>query len=322
MRMLRVIEPGMLTLIQDLGRPGLGAIGVARGGAADSLSLRIGNRLVGNPDDAPAIEMTMLGGSFAFQDDAAIVLTGGRTAAVIIGKDHQREIAMSCPITVHAGERLTTGPIVRGVRTYLCIAGGIAVPRVLGSASTHLGAAFGGFHGRALRRGDEIPIGEIPAGITPTCTAGAAEMIERMLSSSVLRAVDGSHASEFSASLREDFWSRTFTVSARCDRVGIRLVGRIGNESPHHHGVGAMSSEGMMCGAVQIPPGGEPIILMVDHPTTGGYPVIACVATVDVPALGQLRPGASVSFERATLPASRELFRQQERELNAQAPFP
>ncbi len=317
MGLLRVIEPGMHTTVQDLGRTGLGAIGVARGGAADPLSLRIGNRLVGNPDGAAALEMTLLGGSFTFEHDAIIVLTGGDVLPSIESGDGPREVPACIPIAIRAGERLTTGPIVRGVRTYLCIAGGIAVPRVLGSASTHLAAGFGGFAGRALRHGDTLEFGAISArSPSPELARSAPRFIERALARRVLRAVEGAHAGTFDAPATREFWSRPFTASSRSDRVGVRLHGRIALAASG----GTMPSEGMMCGAVQVPPGGEPIILLVDHPTTGGYPVIASTATVDLPVLGQLRPGDDVRFERITPEAARALLRQHEGELNAEVP--
>lgn len=347
MGLLRVILPGMLSTVQDLGRPGLGAIGIARGGAADALSLRIGNRLVGNPDQAAAIEMTMLGGSFVFEDDTSIALVGGSIAATIQGASAARECPMTCVLPVRAGERLTTGPIVRGVRTYLCVAGGIEATDVLGSASTHLGAGFGGLEGRPLRSGDVLSFGGAAARVSRQAVCPeASQIVERTLTRRVLRAVEGAHAASFHPGAINDFWSCSFTVSTRADRVGVRLIGQlpvepIGREGPDRSPrsddadrrpsgrvdlpmppAGSMPSEGMMCGAVQLPPGGEPIVLLVDHPTTGGYPVIACVATIDIPTLAQLRPGESIRFERTTPALARELFHQRERELNREAIAP
>ena len=148
-----------------------------------------------------------------------------------------------------------------------------------------------------------------------TPSAGAS-LIDETLHRKVLRAVDGAHAGEFNPQSAAGFWGSSFTVSVRSDRVGVRLESRIRAGAS----AGEMVSEGMMCGAVQVPPGGDPIVLMVDYPTTGGYPVIACVATVDLGALGQLRPGDRVRFERVTPAAALELFRQRERVLNGEGP--
>ena len=261
--------------------------------------------------------MTLLGGTFLFEHDTVIALTGGDVLPSVEATDGPREVPGCMPIAIRAGERLTIGPIVRGVRTYLCIAGGVVVPKVLGSASTHLGAGFGGFAGRALRHDDTLEFAASALGVpVPGLASSAARVTERTLSQRLLRAVNGAHAGAFDAAATREFWSRPFTVSSRSDRVGVRLHGRIASAASG----GVMPSEGMMCGAVQMPPGGEPIILLVDHPTTGGYPVIACIASVDLPVLGQLRPGDDVRFERVTPEAARQLLRRHEGELNAEVP--
>lgn len=322
MGVLTVIEGGMLTTVQDLGRAGLASIGVPAGGSADPLALRLGNRLVGNAEGSPALEMTMLGGTFAFEHDAAIVLTGGEVRASI---DDERRAASrpapaATPISIRAGERLRIGPIVRGVRAYLCIRGGLNVSPMLNSASTFLGAGFGGRDGRALQEGDRLEWGSeessparqwVDAPPTSPALTTTRTMIEETLTRRKLRAVDGSHAAEFDAAVSPAFWSSSFTVSSKSDRVGVRLGGNVGQASS----AGRMPSQGMMCGAIQIPPSGEPIILMVDHPTTGGYPVIACIATVDLPVLGQLRPNDRISFERVSQATALALLRERERRI-------
>jgi biotin-dependent carboxylase-like uncharacterized protein len=313
MGVMRVVEPGMFTTVQDLGRSGWAAIGVAPGGAVDALSLRVGNRLVGNADGAASLEMTMVGGTFDFEQDATIVVAGGEVSGSVGGGGAARTSEMARPMEIRRGERLRLGPITRGVRAYLCVRGGIMVESVLGSASTHAGAGFGGVQGRALRRGDVVEIGpargQVGAG-TPWARAGT--LVDEALERRTLRAVEGAQIAAFAGASASAFWSSEFVVSSQSDRVGLRLQGRIGAANLG----GRMASEGMMFGAVQVPEGGEPIVLMADHPTTGGYPVIACVATVDLPSLGQLRPGDRVRFERVTAGAARELFRERERALN------
>jgi antagonist of KipI len=327
-RFLRVIEPGMLSTVQDLGREGWSSFGVTPGGAADALSLRIGNRLVGNREDAPAIEMTLTGGAFVFESESVIALVGGLADASIEGEGFPtRPIEPCVPTLVRAGETVRIGPIRRGVRSYLCIAGGTRVAPALGSASTHLAGAFGGFEGRALRAGDRVPLGEARTvaaarSISEVIHAAAARTIREVLDRRTIRATPGAHAAAFDAAPGSDelFWNSSFTIANQSDRVGMRLEAALGAPkiaSPHG---GRLISEGMPHGAVQVPESGQPIILMADHPTTGGYPVIACVAAVDLPVLGQLRPREAIRFERVSLEEARTLCLQREERFNAEVP--
>lgn len=320
MGVLRVIDPGMLSTVQDLGRPGHTALGVPPGGAADSLSLRLGNRLVGNHDGAAAIEMTMTGGTFLFDDDAAVVLAGGVvTASIESPAGPPRVIRPLSPAVIRAGERLHTGSVTRGARTYLCIAGGIDVPLTLGSASTHLAASFGGLDGRALHAGDQLRFGVAASPPIADSRSDHARVItEERLTLRTFRVLAGPHLDQFDPPARAAFWKSTFTVSPHSDRMGVRLQG---DPIPSRAG-GRMPSEGMPTGAIQVPDDGQPIALMVDRPTTGGYPVIACIATVDLPALGQLRPREVIRFQPVALAHARDLFDQQQRRLNEQVPTP
>lgn len=314
-----VIEPGMLTTVQDLGRVGWTGIGVGCGGAADKLSFRAGNRLVGNSDAAAALELTLTGGTFEFTRDAFVVLVGGVGEARIEGGVKSRAISNWIPFKIRSGEQLVIGPVRSGVRSYLCVSGGIVVPELLGSRSTHLRGAFGGLNGRPLRSGDLIGVGE------DSRMRGDLQVAERALAFCQsflmrrnLRAIDGAHQGTFEERVVEEFWSSQFEVSLQSDRTGLRLKGTVG---PSNLG-GQMPSEGMMPGAVQVPESGAPIVLMVDHPTTGGYPVIACVATVDHAVLGQVRPQEALRFERVSRAEARALFAEQERRFNAEVPPP
>jgi len=310
---IRVISPGMLSTVQDLGRAGHSAIGVGRGGAADALSLRVGNRLVGNPDDAAAIEMTWTGGVFRFERDAFVVLAGGNGDSRHCYGNQLDRLPRYRPKLVRSGDRIVVGPIQSGVRTYLCVAGGIDVPIVLGSRSTHLVGAFGGWAGRPLRENDVLSIGATDASmVSKEVSEGARQFCETTLARRTLRAATGPPHADFRPSVIDAFWRTRFEVSMRSDRTGLRLQGGIGGSSFG----GRMASEGMMTGAVQVPESGEPIVLGVDHPTTGGYPVIACVAAVDHPVLGQIRPGEQVRFERISLAQARELHHEQKHALN------
>jgi len=314
---ISVIAPGMLSTIQDLGRAGWSHTGVGRGGAADTLSLRVGNRLVGNDDGAAAIEMTWTGGTLEFRCDAVVAMTGLAIDARHERRGESTTIESAKPIRVEAGDRIVIGPIQTGARAYLCVGGGIDCPLVLGSRSTHLIGAFGGMDGRALRAGDVLDIGGVREFEEPAeMTVRARRFLNDALTRRTVRTVNGAQSQHFDASFVESFWATSYEVSMHSDRAGLRLTGGSG---PTATG-GRMPSEGMMPGAVQVPESGEPIVLLCDHPTTGGYPVIACVAAVDHPALGQIRPGERLQFERVSVAEARALYLAQEQALNAAIP--
>lgn len=330
MSALRVLQPGAQTTVQDLGRPGYAAIAIAESGAADTLSLRVGNRLVGNADGAPALEMALLGGEFHFDSDALIALAGADGDASLNNPGASpRPVPLWTPVRVRAGDTLRIGTFRRRARAYLCIAGGLRVPLTLGSASTHLGARFGGHEGRALRTGDVLSFGPAPKGAQadepplPALSPVARALIDAALDRPALRATPGAHEGDLDAALRQWFWSAAFVASSESNRVGVRL--RSPSPPPPTLNAGAgpsrlLDSEGMAPGAVQLPDPAEPIILLAERPTTGGYPVIACVATIDVPAATQVRPGAPVRFERVSLDSARAAHAEFERRLREEIP--
>ncbi|USN97868.1 MAG: 5-oxoprolinase/urea amidolyase family protein [Phycisphaeraceae bacterium] len=294
MGVLRVIDGGLQTTVQDLGRSGHAASGVAHSGAADALSLRIGNRLLGNNERCAALEMTLIGGVFRFQGPALVCLAGSPTpSARIRSESAARPIRTWTPAPVNAGDELDVGAITGGSRTYLCFAGGVRTPAVLASRSTHVASGLGGL-GRALAAGDELAIGEPTPGVQVASLAVEARcVVEEALSRRTLRVVPGAHHGLFTGHAINRLTALEFRVSDRSDRVGVRLAGA----AIDRPGDGRLSSEGMVIGSVQAPPGGEPIVLGVDGPTTGGYPVIAAVIAADLPALGQCRPRDTVRFE-------------------------
>ena len=303
---LRVIEPGMLTTVQDLGREGFAAFGAPVGGAADSLSLRVGNRLVGNQEGAAGIEMTLLGGVFEFEDDAVVAVVGGEVEARL----GEKAVESCAAVQVRRGGSLRIGRVLTGCRVYLCARGGVRVRQVMGSSSTHLAVGIGGFERRALKAGDRVEIGE-PAFLLPLPQGGGwgegavREQVRGMCDRRMVRLVVGSR---FSAAAVRAFVGGEYKVLAQSDRVGLRLDGPT-IEAPDG---GRMISEGMMFGAVQVPENGKPIVLMADHPTTGGYPVVGCAASVDLPTLWQLRPGDLVRFEPVDGQVARQLYRDRE----------
>lgn len=316
----RVIEPGMSSTVQDLGRPGYTALGIPESGAADPLSLRIGNRLAGNADGAAALEMTLTGGTFLFDDPAVVVLAGTNpTATIQTPGQPPRALQPWTATPVNAGDTLRTGPVQRGARAYLCITGGLNVPAVLGSASTLLGSALGGLEGRTLRA-DDRPHFHATTNSPRAMTDAAAAIVREMLEQRTIRTVAGAQAAEFDGASQRVFWESTYTVTPQSGRTGLRLDGPA-IPLPQRPGVqGQMISEAMPCGSIQVPPSGRPIVLLVDHPTTGGYPAMACVATVDLPVLGQLRPRDAIRFQLVSLDEAIALFRERERRLDAELP--
>ncbi|MDQ6729981.1 MAG: biotin-dependent carboxyltransferase family protein [Actinomycetota bacterium] len=279
--MLEVIAPGPLTTIQDLGRPGWAHLGISRSGAADRGSLRLANRLAGNPEHAAALEATLQGPRLRAIDDLLVVLAGAPCRAQVDG----REVEMHTPIPIRAGQELGVGRAGRGVRTYVAFAGGLGGAAVLGSRSTD---TLGGLGPAPLAVGDRLAVLDrtgAPAAVDAVPVAEPEAEIEVAL---LLGPREDWFAPELVAGLRD----RRYTVGAASDRVGIRLQG----EPLEWARAGELRSEGIVPGAVQVPPAGQPIVLMADHPTTGGYPVLGVVAEGDLDRVAQLRPGAGLRF--------------------------
>lgn len=309
MTTLKVEKPGMLTTVQDLGREGFGPLGVSPSGAADALSLRLGNRLVGNTEGAAALELTLTGGTFVFPEGALLALAGSDFGTTLAGR------ALPCWESRQAvpGSVLEIGATRGGARCYVCVSGGVLVAPVMGSASTHLLSGIGGFEGRALRRGDSLSIGEaaaaarprrVPAQALDRETLGAFEAPDAIKS---LRVTDGPQSELFSPRTWSVFLESAFTVTEESNRMGLRLSG----PSIAARSGGEMVSEGVSLGAIQVTPGGQPIVLFVEQQTAGGYPKIANVIGADVFRLGQLRPRDQVRFELVTFDQARAALRAQ-----------
>jgi antagonist of KipI len=292
--------------VQDLGREGYGPMGVSASGAADPITLRIGNRLAGNAEGAAALEMTLLGGSFVFPQRAVIALAGADFGATL----DNVPVEMWSSIEVQPGQTLRTGPTRGGARCYLCVKGGIDVKLLLGSASTHLLSGLGGLEGRALRKGDVLRIGSA-SGSFRTFRKRKAQnrLLEKLAPRKALRVTVGPQSDWFLPEAQEEFYGSTYRVAEESNRMGLRLEGAA-MTTPEG---GEMISEGVSLGAVQITAGGLPIILFVEQQTTGGYPKIANVISADLSSLGQLRPRDEIRFERVELETARALFVEQER---------
>jgi antagonist of KipI len=307
MTSLVVESPGLLTTVQDLGRPGFGPLGVSPSGAADPVALRLGNLLVGNEPNDAGLEMTLLGGTFVFPEGAAVALTGADFGAMIGG----HPVEMWTSRTISPGAKLVLGPTRNFARSYLAVAGGIQVAPFLGSASTHLLSGLGGYDGRALRKGDVLKLGKPAKEIS--CQRISQSVLLTLKPRRVLRVTDGPQIHCFSEEAKQVFFRNTFQVSEASDRTGLRMEGpSLGAKGP-----GEMITEGAPLGAIQVTPSGQPIILFVDQQTTGGYPKIANVIGVDLHRLGQLRPRTEVRFERTSLAVARSLWIEQERLLNS-----
>jgi biotin-dependent carboxylase-like uncharacterized protein len=288
MNHIRVISPGLATTVQDLGRPGYAHLGISASGAADALSLRAGNLLVGNPEGAAALEMTLAGGAFEFESHAIVALTGA---------DFDASIPMWTAAWVKPGEQVRCGHARSGARCYLCVNGGIEVPLVLGSASAHLLTGLGGFEGRALKRGDVLAVGR--GGSGAKAPAQRAPRLKPAPQSDTIHVTSPANAYSLCGApweVRED-----------SDRMGLRLRGPTLDRHSGH-----MLTEGVPLGAVQVPPDGQPIILFVEHQTTGGYPKIANVISADFHAVGQLRPRDQVRFEQISIDVALTLLQAQE----------
>jgi biotin-dependent carboxylase-like uncharacterized protein len=308
---IRVLRPGSLTLVQDLGRPGSGASGVPRGGAFDPWAARAANRLVGNPDDAALLEVTLAGPLLELDGVAAIALAGDPFDLEVEGGS---EPARSCAgtggleaIPLRGAARISIGRALSGVRAWLAVAGGIDVPLVLGSRSTDLSGAFGGFEGRALRAGDLLslfPGKEEAAPARPRARRPRGDHAPIRL-----RVVPGPEERLLAGGGLAVLEQQGLTVSPHSDRRGIRLTGSNLALAPH----APLRSQGTLPGAVQIPPAGEPIVLGVDAPVTGGYPWVAQVIEADLGRLAHLAPGAPVSFELVDFAAAERAFAERRR---------
>ena len=310
---IRVLRPGILSTVQDLGRSGLQHLGIVPCGAMDTVSHRLANALVGNAAGEATVEITVLGPELRFETSSLIALCGARFEASVNGAP----CPLDRPVLVGAGARLLLGRALLGARCYLAIAGGIAVRPALGSRSTYVPAGFGGFAGRALLAGDQLELRADVAQIS-------AERFERLVSQGarllqaaqlrsvrwstlpmtmpnrdpiIVRALTGMHAELFDDAAKHALFDSTWRVAAESNRIGYRLLGPVLSRRT----AGDVLSGPTCLGTVQVPISGQPIVLMADHQTTGGYPKLAEVISADVARLGQLLPGARLRFMRCDL---------------------
>ena len=300
---LHVESPGLLTTVQDEGRWGHQRDGMVVAGAMDPFAFAVANLLVGNPRGAALLEITLLGPALRALAAIRLAVCGGDLSPSIDGLP----VPLWKTFTLHEGQTLTFGRRRSGARAYLAVAGGLAVPAVLGSRATFLRAKIGGFEGRPLRAGDVLegwpqPLSPGERGLRPAD-------IPTYALPPVLRVLPGPHSSAVTDAGRDTFFSSTYTVSPQSDRQGYRLTG----PAVARADAADLLSEAMPWGGIQVPPDGLPILLMADRQTTGGYPLIGVVLSADLPRAGQLAPGDGIRFEAVTLAEAHELAVEQER---------
>ena len=296
MKWIEVQSAGLFTTVQDLGRPGFGPIGVSTGGAADPTALRLANLVVGNAQNAAGLEMTLQGGEFLFPQGALVALGGADFG-----------VPLWTAIEMQPGQTLKLGRSLAGARCYLCVRGGIRVPLLMGSASTDFVSGMGGLEGRALRRRDRLEIGPEPeAGVRRGLRP---ELIPLLAHRQVFRETEGPQREWFTPASLDAFYGSPYRVTSDANRMGIRLSGAALATSTTRE----LITEGVSLGSIQVPAGGQPVILFIEQQTTGGYPKIANVIAADLPSLGQLKPGDEIRFVRVDLREARELLYIQER---------
>ena len=308
-----IVKPGLLTTLQDAGRPGFAHLGIARAGAFDTTALRIANALCGNPRDACGLETTLLGPTLRFHADAWIAVTGAPIALRV----DDRDAPTWAPVHVPAGATVTLGAMRQGCRSYLAVRGGIAVEAVLGSRSTDLNSRLGPLGGRALRAGDALPVGS-PAADTGHARARPGWRLDPRPwfghdPQRPLRLLPGHHLDALSEESCNRLFSGIFQVHPDSNRVGLRLTGpRLEWKAPVE-----MVSEGCVPGLLQLPPSGQPIAFGPEGPVSGGYPRIGQIAAVDIPRLAQLQPGDALRFTPCTFDEAVHALHEHTRALRA-----
>ena len=319
---MNILYPGPLSAVQDMGRAGHAAQGYPECGACDKYALALGNLLCGNPETAAAIEMTLAGATVQFEQDAVIALTGAACTPTL----SNQPVPLYTPVRVRAGDTLETGAFSAGLRGYLCVQGGIDTPPVLGSRSTDTKCRIGGHDGRALQKGDTLPIGKAPAGYDLNRAMRAARTLAEKpwllrprtahawLDDQViplLRAVPGPQDDAFTPEGLRAFFSGLYAVTPDSNRMGVKLSGPAAETK---HGSDILS-DGIVEGSVQISANGQPILMLADHQTTGGYAKIATVIAPDLSAAAQLRPGEAVAFRPVDVQTAVRLCRETAQQL-------
>ena len=311
---IHVLKSGWLTTVQDLGRYGHQHSGVSVSGVMDAFSTIVANRLVGNPDQAAVLELTLKGPELQFEREAVVAITGANLSPTV----NSNRIPMWQSIVVSRGSRLSFELPQHGSRAYVAVAGGIEVPPVLGSRSTHWASATGGFHGRPLGRGDVVYGGAPePFVIQRIGTRLPDSVRPRYERSATLRVTPGPQQEYFLSTSLAGLTEGSYTVSPQSDRMGYRLVGP---KLIAQKGSRQFISDGTAMGALQVPSDGHPILLMADRQTTGGYPKLAVVISADLSLAAQLAPGDHITFALCSVARAHTLLRTQRARLDTDLP--
>jgi antagonist of KipI len=319
---IKILKPGLLTTVQDKGRFGFQKYGVIVNGAMDVFALRVANLLVGNEEGAAALEVTLMGPELQFQENQLISICGACLSPMIDGQP----VPEWRPVYVRKGSVLRFKGCLSGCRAYVSVAGGFDVPEVMGSRSTYVRAGFGGFAGRALQEGDELSTGA-PSEWAISCLEQLAEeeqpckaagwgvsldFLPAYRSDPVVRVVRGAQFEAFTEESKACLLADSFFITPQSDRMGYRLTGpKLELKEPLE-----VISEAVSTGTIQVPPEGNPIILLADRQTTGGYPKIAHIISVDLPVIAQAKPGERITFREVSLDEAQKIYIERERELN------
>ncbi|WP_411349909.1 biotin-dependent carboxyltransferase family protein [Paenibacillus sp. WLX2291] len=314
---LSIEKPGLLTTIQDIGRIGYGQYGISRSGAMDGLAHRLANWLVGNPDHAATLEMTWSGMTALVEQDCWIAITGSDMQPCVHGKP----VPMWRPVFVSAGSRLLFKQSVSGCRAYIGIAGGWQGEQIMGSTSTYLRAGLGGLDGRPLQAGDKISAAQSYSGFSQQTSRQAAvslqqndvaavnwrvsaNLIPQYGKQAVIRVLPGRQWEDFDGPMQQMLLEQEYRITPQSDRMGYRLSGsELQTMQPQQY-----ISEAVSQGTVQVPPDGQPIILMADRQTLGGYAKIAQVISLDLPRLAQMAPGDQIHFQLIDMEEAQRLY--------------
>jgi antagonist of KipI len=310
---ISVVKPGWFTTVQDLGRYGYQQFGVPVAGAMDRFSAVVGNRLVGNPDHAALVEVTLKGPELLFEEDAVIAITGGDLSPSLDGAS----IPLWEAIELTSGSRLTFGSRGAGSRAYVAIAGGVDVPPVLGSRSTNVPSATGGLKGCPLAQGDILQCGPPFPGIAKVARKKLPIPLRPRYGKPVsLRVIPGPQQGLFPEESLTILTGNPYTVAPQSDRMGFRLTGpRVARET-----AARFISDATAMGALQVPSDEQPILLMADRQTTGGYPKIAVVISADLHLAAQMAPGDTVRFKTTTLSEAYALIKERRAGLDIYLP--
>lgn len=307
---IRILNGGFLTTVQDMGRYGSQETGMAVSGVMDTRAAALADILVGNDENEAVLEVTMMGPIMEFTEDELIAVTGGDLGVKVDGNPLPRYEA----VLIKAGQTVSFGGMYGGSRAYMAFAGGLDVPVVMGSRSTNLKAKIGGIEGRKLGAGDEIGF-RSPKTWLPNMAARKLLLPELFSREHTLRVVMGPQDDCFTEEGISTFLGSAYTISNEYDRMGCRMEGPV---IAHKNG-GDIITDGISFGAVQVPSHGNPIVMMADHQTTGGYTKIANVISVDLPVLAQCMPGMKIHFEKVTVDEAQALYCKEKEEFDALA---